>query len=145
MNRHDHYKILGVDSDATLEEIKRAYRRKAKMYHPDINKANDSQEKMKAINVAYDVLSDPVARERYDYLRSNPNANHQYYNQTQYYYDVNSDMMQEIFKQFNQQQYKRQASQRNRTSLFITLFKWFIYYQLIQIFFTLIKTLKMGT
>lgn len=48
---------------------------------------------MKAINVAYDVLSDPVSRERYDYFRSNPNVNNQYYNNTQYYYNVNSDIM----------------------------------------------------
>jgi molecular chaperone DnaJ len=63
----DYYEILGVPRDASLEDIKKAYRRLAKQYHPDINK-NDPQanEKFKEINEAYEVLSDPQKRAQYD-------------------------------------------------------------------------------
>ncbi|BBL68314.1 J domain-containing protein [Methanoculleus chikugoensis] len=61
-----HYEILGVSTDATSDEIRAAYRRLAKRYHPDINHDPDAGERFIAIQQAYETLIDPDARARYD-------------------------------------------------------------------------------
>ncbi len=58
--------MLGINKNATDDEIKKAYKSMAKKYHPDLNKSPDAAEKMKEINAAYDVLKDPEKRARYD-------------------------------------------------------------------------------
>ncbi len=69
MEYHDYYKTLGVERNATPEEIKRAYRKLAMKYHPDHNQGNkEAEEKFKQINEANDVLSDSQKRARYDQL-----------------------------------------------------------------------------
>lgn len=62
----DYYELLGVDRDAGKKEIKKAYRRLAKKYHPDSGSEEASEEKFKKINEAYRVLSDDEKREKYD-------------------------------------------------------------------------------
>ncbi|MEE3488138.1 MAG: molecular chaperone DnaJ [Bulleidia sp.] len=65
-DKRDYYEVLGVSRDAGDDEIKKAYRKLAKMYHPDVNKAPDAEAKFKEINEAYEVLSDPKKRQTYD-------------------------------------------------------------------------------
>src|SRR4051794_14495677 len=63
----DYYKTLGVSKDASADDIKKAYRKLARKYHPDANPGDGSAEgRFKEIGEAYDVLSDPEKRKRYD-------------------------------------------------------------------------------
>src|SRR2546425_8717416 len=66
----DYYRILGVDRNADDKTLKSAYRRLARKYHPDVAKTKDAGERFKEINEAYEVLSDPKKRQRYDTLGS---------------------------------------------------------------------------
>lgn len=67
MPKRDYYEVLGVGKDATPEEIKKAYRRLARKYHPDVNPGDkEAETKFKEVKEAYDVLSDPQKRQQYD-------------------------------------------------------------------------------
>ncbi len=71
MQYKDYYQIMGLNKDATQDEIKRAYLVNARKYHPDINKAVDAEDKFKALGEAYEVLKDPEKRAAYDQLGQN--------------------------------------------------------------------------
>lgn len=67
LEKRDYYEVLGIDRDATDEEIKKAYRNLAKKYHPDLNPDNkEAEAKFKEVNEAYQVLSNPEAKAQYD-------------------------------------------------------------------------------
>ena len=91
MEYKDYYKILGVDKNATSEEIKKAYRKLAMKYHPDRNPGNKTaEEKFKEITEANEVLSDPEKRKKYDQLGSN----------WKQYQSAGANGMNDIFSQF---------------------------------------------
>jgi len=66
MNKKDYYEVLGVDKNASENDIKSAFRRLAKKYHPDVSKEEDAAEKFKEAQEAYAILSDPEKRKQYD-------------------------------------------------------------------------------
>lgn len=70
MQYRDYYKILGVERTATAEQMKTAYRRLARKYHPDVSKEKDAEERFKEVQEAYEVLKDTEKRAAYDQLGS---------------------------------------------------------------------------
>ena len=98
MKGKNYYRILGVSKDATKAEIKSAYRKLAKQYHPDVNQDDDAEEMFKKITEAYQTLIDDNLREEYDReLRanrassssSNKHSSYSYNNSQQYSYNYN--------------------------------------------------------
>ena len=69
MESVNYYDVMGVAEDASADDIKKAYRRLARKYHPDVSSEPDAEEKFKAVGEAYEVLKDPDKREEYDTLR----------------------------------------------------------------------------
>ncbi|MGM8214161.1 molecular chaperone DnaJ [Bacillaceae bacterium W0354] len=66
MSKRDYYEVLGVSKDASKEEVKKAYRKLARKYHPDVNKEPDAADKFKEAKEAYEVLSNEQKRQQYD-------------------------------------------------------------------------------
>jgi curved DNA-binding protein len=78
MEFKDYYQIMGVQRDATQEEIKRAYRKLARKYHPDVSKESDAEARFKEVGEAYEVLKDPEKRAAYDQLGANWKAGQEF-------------------------------------------------------------------
>ena len=75
MSKRDYYEVLGISKGASKDEIKKAYRKLSKQYHPDLNKEAGSEDKFKEVAEAYEVLSDDNKRARYDQFgHEDPNA-----------------------------------------------------------------------
>ena len=74
-DKRDYYDVLELSKNASADDVKKAYRKLARQYHPDVNKAPDAETKFKEVKEAYDVLSDDQARARYDQFgHQDPNA-----------------------------------------------------------------------
>jgi curved DNA-binding protein len=80
------YEILGVAKDATPDQIKKAYRKLARKYHPDISKEANAEEKMQEINVAYDTLSNDEKKKQYDFELEHPEGFQNFGSGSQQYY-----------------------------------------------------------
>lgn len=72
MQFKDYYAVMGVPRDATAEQVKQAYRRLARRYHPDVSKLPDAEQRFKEVGEAYEVLRDPQKRAAYDQLGTGP-------------------------------------------------------------------------
>ena len=79
MDYKDYYKVIGVERDAKQDEIKRAYRKLARKYHPDVSKEKDAEAKFKELGEAYEVLKDPEKRASYDQLGANWKAGQEFH------------------------------------------------------------------
>jgi curved DNA-binding protein len=90
MEYKDYYKILGVSRDAGADEIKRAYRKLARQYHPDRNKAKGAEDKFKEVNEANEVLGDPQKRQAYDQLGANWRAGERFTPPPGWHFDFGS-------------------------------------------------------
>lgn len=78
MRYKDYYAIMGVNRDATQEDIKRAYRKLARKYHPDVSKESNAEERFKELGEAYEVLKDAQKRAEYDQLGANWKAGQEF-------------------------------------------------------------------
>lgn len=78
MDFKDYYQIIGVDRSSSQDEIKRAYKKLARKYHPDVSKEPDAEEKFKELGEAYEVLKDPEKRAAYDQLGANWKAGQEF-------------------------------------------------------------------
>lgn len=134
----DYYKIMGLASDATEQEIKTAYRRLARKYHPDLNKEPQAEERFKEMGEAYETLKDPKKRAEYNnYLKNrefyeqaqqqNSNRSHHSYNNPDFQStnfdggEFNSDFFESLFGHARAQQNQSRAGQDYHGKISISL------------------------
>ena len=97
MNKN-YYKVLGISPDANKSEIKKAYFAKAKMYHPDVCKDKDAEEKFKEISTAYETLSDDDSKKRYDeHVKNGSNNQTDNYKNNSESSDTDYSVLHELF------------------------------------------------
>lgn len=141
MEFKDYYKVMGLEKNASPEDIKRAYRKLARKYHPDVSKEPDAENKFKTLGEAYEVLKDPEKRSKYDqygqYWKDSERAYHQQHQQRPHgagayhtYQNAQSaadfeEFLNSIFRQQQQQQrrpeYEQEQAQDIHTKLWIQL------------------------
>ena len=134
MDHKDYYKIMGVNPDASEKDIKTAYRKLARKYHPDISKEANAEERFKEMGEAYEVLKDKTKRREYDmYLKNrefNQNQQHHYANNGggssphyQQYQggDFDSDLFESLFGHARQQQNRPRAGHDYQGKIAISL------------------------
>ncbi|MGL5643641.1 MAG: DnaJ domain-containing protein [Metamycoplasmataceae bacterium] len=101
MNKN-YYQILGVSNNATDSEIKKAYFSKAKMYHPDVCKDHDAEEKFKEISAAYETLKDPSSRKTYDeFLAKNSGQSNKEYSKQYRRSEIDYAILHEMFSSYS--------------------------------------------
>lgn len=153
MAKKDYYLVLCVPKTATADEIKRAYRKLARKYHPDVSTEPDAEAKIKEVNEAYDVLSNPEKKQAYDQYG---HAGEQMRQQQQQAYGAYGQFtsMDDIFEAFfrasgaqqqqrqrqgqnyqQRQQYQYQQRRSNPFSFIIQIFIWSFILRLIFSFF----------
>lgn len=120
MEYKDYYKIMGLERGVSQEEIKRAYRKLARKYHPDVSKEENAEAKFKELGEAYDVLRDPEKRSKYDrygqYWKEqgqagyNPQADQQSYQHYQHFNEDQAADFQDFLNSIFRERYGQQQS-----------------------------------
>lgn len=124
----DYYKIMGVSKDASEQDIKTAYRRLARKYHPDISKEPQAEERFKEMGEAYEVLKDPTKRTEYDqylqYKSFNQQSSHAHSHSTRGHHHDNVQFNDDFFESlFGHSRYQQQpmSGQNIKGKITITL------------------------
>lgn len=150
----NYYDILGVQKTASQDEIKKAYRKLAQKYHPDVSQAANAEAMMKSVNEAYEVLGNPDKRAQYDRFGTsqaygnpgaNPYGNYQGQNSG---YGGFEDIFAEILRQQQQQQQYYRQNQQNRQQnnygrprvVRFSFFKLIYYYFIFQFILSIISS-----
>lgn len=112
MDYKDYYQIMGIERNASPEELKRAYRKLARKYHPDVSKEADAENKFKEVGEAYEVLKDPEKRKQYDQYGEHwqqPQQNTQQHSTNNYTTDTADfdDFLNSIFRERHQREQQR--------------------------------------
>jgi curved DNA-binding protein len=100
MEFKDYYDVMGVARDTSTDDIKRAYRRLARKYHPDVSKEPDAEERFKELGEAYEVLKDPEKRAAYDQLGSSWQQGQEFRPPPDWSFDFRSEPQSEAFSDF---------------------------------------------
>lgn len=126
----NYYLILGIPYTSTSDDIKKAFRVKAKIFHPDVNKNADAKVKFQLLNEAYQILIDTEKRRIYDYKWKNRygNSQHNRYNSTQYAEKTN------YYRAYTNTYYNKNEAKIERTFIDKYLFYFLIFVALLSIF-----------
>jgi len=112
MRFEDYYEVMGVSRDASDEDIKRAYRRLARKYHPDVSKEADAEERFKELGEAYEVLKDADKRAAYDQLGSRYKAGEEFRPPPDWNFEFTAEPETAAFSEFFENLFGRGAGER---------------------------------